>query len=315
MERDQMMAEAVKAYDVRQFDRALPTFRKLAKKNDPEALYYLGMIAYSGSTGKADPVLAFDCFRRSAMELEIRALYMCGRCYEEGAGIEQDLTKAYDYYAAGAAKGDANAALKEAECLETGKGVAKNEQKALQIYVDLAKRQNPYATFRIGIAYLEGRGVAKSPESAFSWLNKALALGSADAMNQFRLIGTKSKTDERTTADIAAIGKELFRGDRPEKAMSYLIIAANEGDGESLRLLMQGADEGRGMKQDAKAAFDFALRGANAKDPEAMLALGTKYEAGNGVASSFVLAAFWYDQAAKAGDARGTAELIGIRGY
>jgi len=315
MERDAVISEAIKAYEVRQYERALPIFRKLAKKNDPEALYYLGMITYAGSAGKPDPASAFDCFRRSAMELEVRSLYMCGRCYEDGFGVEKDLAKAYDYYAAGSAKGDPEAAVKEAECLESGKGVAKNEQKALSIYVDLSKRQNAYATYRIGMAYLEGKGVSKSPESAFSWLNKALALGSPDAMNQFRLIGTKSKTDDRTTGNVAQIGRELFAGDRPEKAIPYLQIAASEGDAAAVRLLMQAAETGRGMKQDRKAAFDFALRGATMKDPAAMLALGRKYEAGDGVRSSAVLAATWYDQAARAGSAEAADELRAIRGY
>ncbi len=315
MERDAIIIEAIKAYEVRQYERALPIFRKLAKKNDPEALYYLGMISYGEHAGKPDPAYAFDCFRRSAMELEVRSLYMCGRCYEEGRGVEQDLGKAYDYYAAGAAKGDPEAALKEAECLETGKGVAKNEQKALATYVELAKRQNPYATYRIGMAYLEGKGVAKSPESAFSWLNKALALGSPDAMNQFRLIGTKSKTDARTTQDVAQIGRELFQTDRPERAIPYLQIAGNEGDASSLLLLMKAAETGRGWKKDAKAAYDLALRAAALGDATAMLAVGRKCEAGDGVKSSAVAAASWYAQAAKAKNAEAAAELVGLRGY
>ncbi|MFA5006386.1 MAG: tetratricopeptide repeat protein [Candidatus Izemoplasmatales bacterium] len=315
MERDPILTEAIKAYEVRQYDKALSLLRRLARKNDPEALYYLGMIHYENHAGKPDPVFAFDCFRRSAMELEVRSLYMCGRCYEEGSGVEKDLAKAYEYYAAGSAKGDPEAALKEAECLETGKGIARNEQKALAIYVELSKRQNPYATYRIGMAYLEGRGVARSPESAFSWLNKALALGSADAMNQFRLIGTKSKTDARSTADIAQIGRELFRSDRPERAIPYLLIAAAENDAASVRLLQEAAESGRGMKQDAKVAFEYAQRGAAMLDPVSMLSLGRKYEAGDGVRSSALSAASWYAKAAQAGSAEAAAELVALRGY
>jgi TPR repeat protein len=240
---------------------------------------------------------------------------MCGRCYEEGTGVERDAVKAYDYYAAGSAKGDPDSALKEAECLETGNGTAKNEQKALGIYVDLSKRQNAYATYRIGMAYLEGKGVAKSPENAFSWLNRALSLGSADAMNQFRLIGTKSKTDDRSTADIATIGRELFASDRPEKGIPYLRIAANEGDAEAFMTLADAAAKGRGLPKDAKAAFDFVMKAAVMKDPAAMLALGRRYEAGDGVRSSAVQAASWYQRAADAGNAEAGVELRALRGY
>jgi len=46
-----------------------------------------------------------------------------------------------------------------------------------------------------------------------------------------------------------------------------------------------------------------------------MLALGRKFERGDGVRSSALQAAAWYARAAEAGNAEAGAELVGLRGY
>jgi TPR repeat protein len=316
MDRETMLKEAVQLYEVRHYEQALPVFRKLAKKGDNEALRHLGLMAYFGQGMKKDSALAYESFYKAAIELDVESVYMVGRCLEEGFGIGQDLEKAFQYFTAASVRGSVDGQLKEAMCYEEGIGVPKNEQKALQIYVDLAKRANhPYATFRIGMAYLNGQGVAKSPENAFSWLNKALSLGSPDAMNQFRFIGTRSKKDERTSQDIYAIGADLFGSDRPKDAIIYLQIAANEGFPEALRLLDQAYHEGRGVAKSAETSFGYAQKGATLKDSQAMFNLGKKYENGDGTPSSYTRAAEWYEASAKTGHAEAKAQLLGIRGY
>jgi len=316
MDQEALINEAVRLYEIRQYESALPTFRKYAKKGDKIALLHLGKMAFFGQGMKKDPSLAYDCFYKAAIELDIESVYMVGRCFEEGFGVEQNLEKAFEYYCASSVRGSIDGQLKEALCYEEGIGVTQNEQKALTIFVDLSKRYNhPYATFRIGKAYLDGQGVQKSPENAFSWLNKALLLGSTDAMNQFRLIGTKSKRDDRTLQDIEAIGNDLFRSDRPADAIIFLQIAVNEGSIKAILLLEEAYREGRGVSQSSKIAFDYAFKGAQANDLEAMFRLGQKYELGNGVSSSFTKAAFWYENAAKLGHENAKNRLKAIRGY
>jgi len=316
MDRENLMLEAKKNYEIRQYEPALATFRKLAKKDDVEALRYLGKMAYFGQGMKKDPILAYQSFYRAAIELDVESVYMVGRCLEEGVGVPANPEKAYEYYSAASVRGNVDAELKEAICYEEGIGVPTNKQKALEIFVDLAKKANhPYATYRIGMAYLNGFGVVKSAENAFSWLNRALALGSPDAMNQFRLIGTKSKRDDRTTTDILAIGTDLFHSDRPKDAIIFLQMAANEGAVEALRLLDEAYHDGRGVVQSATTAFEYAQKGAAAKDPESMFRLGKKYEAGDGVISSYPRAAEWYEAASSLGHSEAKNELLGIRGY
>ncbi len=68
-------------------------------------------------------------------------------------------------------------------------------------------------------------------------------------------------------------------------------------------------------RQDAKTAFDYCLKAANAQDVESMVELGRKYEMGSGVASSFVLAAEWYEKAASKGYQPAIETLRSLRGY
>ena len=315
METEERLVEAVKLYDVKQFDKALPLIKKMAKKNDPKANYYLGMMALNGLGMKKDTDLAFDSFNKSALELEPSGLYMMGLSYLNGWGVQKNDAKAFEYFQTAAERNFHEAKLKVAECYETGQGIAKNEPKALKIYAELAKNEDAFSAYRIGMAYLEGKGVTKSAESAFTWLNKALSYGSIDAMNRFRYIGTKSKTDARTTQVMYTIGEELLQSDHPKDAMIYLEIAANEGHLLAYQLLVKAYDQGLGCLPDPKKAFDYCLKAAELGDSISMFRLAEKYELGQGVDSSFVKAAKWYELSKNAGHKEALNALNSLRGY
>jgi len=315
METEERLIEAVKLYDVKQFDKALPLLKKMAKKNDPKANYYLGMMAFNGLGMKKDLDLAFESFNKSALELEPSGIHMMGICYLNGLGVQKNDAKAFEYFQTAAERNHHDALLKVAECYEIGIGVAKNEPKALKIYAELAKNEDAFSAYRIGMAYLEGKGVTKSAESAFTWLNKALSYGSIDAMNRFRFIGTKSKTDARSTQVMYTIGEELLQSDHPKDAMIYLEIAANEGHLIAYQLLVKAYDEGIGCLKDPKKAFDYCLKAAELGDALSMFRLAYKYEMGIGVDSSFIKAAKWYELSKNAGYPEASAALNSLRGY
>ncbi len=315
MENEERLSEAVKLYDVKQFDKALPLIKKLAKKNDPKANYYLGMMALNGLGMKKDIPFAYESFHKAALELDPSGIYMMGICYLNGFGVQKNDAKAFEYFQTAAERNLHEAKLKVAECYETGQGTSKNEPKALKIYAELAKNEDAFSAYRIGMAYLEGKGVTKSAESAFSWLNKALSYGSIDAMNRFRYIGTKSKTDARTTPMIYTIGEELLNSDHPKDAIIYLEIAANEGNLKAYQLLVKAYDQGIGVLRDAKKAFDYCLKASELGDAYSMFQLAEKYEQGLGVDSSFVKAATWYESSKNAGYEPARNALNTLRGY
>lgn len=315
MEISKLLSDAKKAYDIRQYPSAYPLFAKLAKKGVIEAIYYLGLMNFQGQATVKNEGEAFRLFGKAARELFPDAIAMLGRCYEEGRGTNRDLKQAYEYYVAAATQGNAEGMVRQAKFHELGLYVPKDMSKAIQLYVELAKRDNPYAMYKIGMAYFQGEGVKKSLESAYAWLNKALAKGSIDAMNHFRLLGTKSATDLRTSASILASGKDLFISEAPETAIIYFEIAAKEGERDAYRYLREAYDRGIGVTASPEKAFQMAIAGAMKEDVEQMLIVAKKYETGNGVPASFLKAADWLEKAYRQGSATAKTELLGLRGY
>ncbi|MBU1144395.1 MAG: sel1 repeat family protein [Firmicutes bacterium] len=315
MEKETQFSEALHAYEVRHFEQAFTMFSKLAKKKDLNSIYYLGLMYFSGLGAKQNSKEAFRLFSIAAIELHTEAIYMLGRCYEEASGVEENLKQAFEYYTASALQGSKDGALKVAEFYELGKGIPYNLSLALTTYVELAKKDHPYAMYKIGMAYFTGNGIKKSWESAHSWLNKALTNGSIDAMNQFRLMGSTSKTDFRETKDIMRIGIDLFESNRVNDSIIYFEIAAKEGNGLAYRYLSDAYFNGKGVKKSLETAFEYLSKAANLKDPSAMYTLGKRYETGEGTPSSFTKAAKWYEAASLLGYELAKIELKGIRGY
>lgn len=315
MDKEALRTEGIRYHDSRQFDKAYPILIKYAKKGDVEACFRIGQMAYFGQPTEHNPKLAFQMFQTAAFELHPDAMYWLGRLYEEGVGIPKDYAKAVEYYAAAGAKGQEDAIVRTAEIYNQGLLGERKRSTALELFVELAKKNHPYATYMIGMAYLNGDGVQKSAEHAFSWLNKALANGSIDAMNRFRLLGTKSKTDARSKDDIFAIGKNLFESKKGRQATVYLEIAAQEGVLESYLLLADLALEGQGPLRNPKRACELLEKAAAFDHPEAVFRLATHYEEGDGVVSSAIKAAELYEKAAKLNHPQATRELSQLRGY
>lgn len=286
---------------------------KLAKKGSTEARFRVGWMAYHGQGTDKNPKMAFSMFQEAALELHAGAMYWLGRLYEEGFGVARDYQKSVEYYSAAGAKGQDDAVVRMAEIYDQGLLGDRRRSLALELFVELAKKNHPYATYMIGMAYLNGDGVQKSAEHAFSWLNKALSLGSVDAMNRFRLLGTKSKTDARSKDDVFAIGKSLAESGKTKASAVYLEIAAMEGILEAYLLLADQA-----MKDptpNLKRTVDLLEKAASFDHPEALFRLAKHYEEGLGVASSAVKAYELYERASRLNHPSAPSELKTLRGY
>ena len=312
MDNQALLKEALQLMELRHFDQALPLLKKLAKKNQVDSLYHLGYLAFHGYAMEKNPKLAFESLQKAALELHVKAMYYLGRCYEQGFGVEQNYEKAMEYYTAAGTKGYDDAILRAAFIHDQGYLGNRKRQVALQMYVELSKKNHPYATYQIGMAYLHGDGVQKSAENAYSWLNKALSLGSVDAMNQFRVLGNKSKDDHRSKEDVFVIGKKYYEEEDYLASMVYLEIASQEGIIEAYLLLARALLK---AQKDLSKAFEYFLKAANHNHSEAMMEVAHAYEAGLGVPSSALQAAFWLEKALKEAHPRAQAELRQLRGY
>ncbi|OQX94141.1 MAG: hypothetical protein B6I17_00350 [Tenericutes bacterium 4572_104] len=308
-----ILKQAIKNYSIKNYKDAYPVFKKLAK-TQTEAAYFLGLMYFYGQYVNQDYSLAFKNFRKAWEGLYPNAIYMLGVCFEEGKGTKSDLNQAFELYQA-AAKNDSHLAmLKIAKFYEEGKVVKKSLKKAIELYVKLSKYNEPYAMYKIGSFYLEGKGLKKSMDNAYIWLNKALSFGSIEAMNYFRLMGSKSKSDARTKEELYLAAKAMLAKDEFEGAIMLLEIAAKEHHLEAIFTLSDVYLKGLGVKQSKNKAFKILLKYSELKEPKLYYKIGKFYEEGIGVPSSYIKAASFYELASKNYEPAKEA-LFEIRGY
>ncbi len=312
MANNDLLVRAKDAYLAKNFKEAFNGFKKCLK-DSAEAAYYLGLMYYYGQFVDQDDQQAFKHFKTSWEGLHEEGIYMLGKMYEEGKGTEKDLAQAFKLYQA--APSSENAKLRLANFYEHGKYVEKSLANAIKIYNELQKNDNPFAMYKIGVFYLKGDGLKQDLNNAYKWLNKALLAGSIEAMNHFRLLDTKSKTDVRTTEEIFLAGKSLVSKYQVEEAMPFLEVAAKEKHLKAVITLYEIYKEGIGVEKNFEKAYEILFKYQELKNPEIYYRLGQAYEFGEGVDSSYVKAAKFYELATKIGHDRANIALQAIRGY
>jgi len=311
---ENLLRQAIKNYNVKNYREAYNQFRKLAK-NTTEAQYYLGLMCFYGYSTNQDYNLAFKYFKQAWEGLYPNATYMLGVSCEFGRGTEKNLNRAFEYYQAAGKQESQLALLKVAKFYEEGLVVKRSLKTAIEIYVKLSKLKNAYSMYKIGTFYLEGKGLKKSMDNAYTWLNKALASGSAEAMNYFRFLGSKSKNDIRTTNEIYNIALSHINKGEYEESIQLLEIASKEKHLEAIIKYSNAFLDGEGVKQSDTLAFKTLLKYKDVNNPKLDYLIGQKYETGIGVNSSFVKAALFYDLAAKQNYQPAITALKEIRGY
>lgn len=307
------LQEAIQLFDMRQYERAHDAFKTLSKNDDPVALYYLGFLHYYGLSVKPNPKAALSYFQKSSKQANAASTHMLGVCYEEGIAVEENLKQAIEYYQAAFHQGYVDSGIRLAQIHES-KNTEADTKSALEYYVECAKKDHPTALFKIGMAYLEGKGLKKSVESAHMWLNKALDKGSVEAMNQFRLIGAKSSSDVRTREQLFLLAKELYYSGKFAESAPYFEITAKEGILEAIRYLYEMSRDGKGVPKDDQKAMNYLLRLGKAENVDALIEIAGRYERGDGVESSYLMAESFYEKALAMGSEIAKKKLIELRG-
>ncbi len=294
------------------YKEAFSIFKKLAKDSS-EAAYYLGLMYYHGYYVEVDDNLAFNYFRSAWEGLFEEGIFMLGRMYEEGRGTVKNYEQAFKLYQAAA--NSQNAKLRLANFYEYGKYVEKSIPNAIKIYNELQKLDNAFSMYKIGTFYFSGNGLKKDLNNAYKWLNKALLVGSVEAMNHFRIIGTKSKTDSRSTEEVYETGNSLVKKMQVEQALPYLEAAAVEGNLNAIVRMYEIFKEGIFLDKDLKRAYEILEKYKDLKYPRLYYLLGRANELGEGVDSSYAKAAKFYELGANLNDETCKLALLEIRGY
>jgi TPR repeat protein len=106
-------------------------------------------------------------------------------------------------------------------------------------------------------------------------------------------------------------GEKLYEDKKYEEAKAFLIKAASLGNSKAQNLLGLIYEEGHGIKgfhsttETYKQAMQWYLKAAEQKNTSALINIGSLYFKGLGVTKDNEKACYWYEEAAKLGDASG----------
>ena len=148
-------------YYLKDFDNALGWFRNAAEKDDPEAIYRLGLM------------------------------------HENGEGVEKNDSVAFKYFKTAAEKDHEDAWINLGIDYLLGRGTATDYKQANYWLGKAAQAGKPAAQAILGDIYCNGWGVAPDYNTAASWYEKAIQGGSAEAKEKLANLRSREKAREK----------------------------------------------------------------------------------------------------------------------
>ncbi|WP_163556316.1 tetratricopeptide repeat protein [Helicobacter suis] len=126
---------ALKAYQNKNYQKALKRFKKAADAGSAKAYYFLGLMYENGWGVAKDDQQALEYYKEAVKGHEnVEAYSRLGFMYANGKGVTKDYKKALEYLKKAASMGDAEAYAGLGEMYKRGEGVRKNLQKARAYY-------------------------------------------------------------------------------------------------------------------------------------------------------------------------------------
>lgn len=166
--------------------------------------------------------------------------------------------------------------------LANAKYDSKNYGEAMNLYWQI-KDESSEASKKIGLMYLNGYGVKQDVQQGISW------------------IGNSASPE-----DMVFIAKLYESGDKVEKdfekAASWYLSAAKQGDVEGMVKTAEFYDLGKGWAKDKMEAFDWYLKAANRGNALAQYHVGIMYNNGSGTVKDAQKAKNWIKKAADNGN-------------
>ena len=102
-----LLEQAQSAFEVGDYETAVPLLQEAAEKGDATAQNWLGTCYSAGIVVEQDNEQAAMCYRLAADQGNIPAIYNLASCYLNGDGVEQDAQKAEELLRTCADQGDA----------------------------------------------------------------------------------------------------------------------------------------------------------------------------------------------------------------
>lgn len=305
---------------------AIEYFNKAIELEYTDALYELGEVYENEYYGLKDYDKAVELFARLAKTGDPRGDFKLGLFYELGdGGMPQDSVKAIEFYQRSADAGYNMAKIYLADFYKMGRYLPLDEKKAFELYKETAESGSVEGYYFTGKCYLMGTGVEKDTTMALSYLRPAAeeGLGKACAyMGNFYLHGNyveknvdsalyyyhKGSKDDDTTCDYH-MGLWLAANQNYKAALDYFLSAGKNGHGEAIVELAKQLQRGQGTGQDLGEAYRLLRVATTYGSTSAYVELGVAEVNGYGCTPDYALAKAHFDTAAMAGNSTGCYDL------
>jgi hypothetical protein len=131
------LEDGLKAYEAKDYEKAIAAWRPLADKGVAAAQYRLGVMYAEGKGVPANDAEAALWFERAAKQGDAAAQYDLGASYVEGTGVRKDPTAAAEWFRRAADQGYPLALLNLGLMYAAGNGVPQDNVEAMK-WIDLA---------------------------------------------------------------------------------------------------------------------------------------------------------------------------------
>jgi TPR repeat protein len=137
------VARGVEAFKAGNYRQAQEQFKPEARKGDPEASYWLGVMFENGAGTKKDIDTALTWYRKSAEAGQVKAMLKLGELYMQGTDVLHDFDEARKWLEPAAREGDVDAMRDMGTLYAHGWGVKQNAIRAYIWFDYAASRGDP----------------------------------------------------------------------------------------------------------------------------------------------------------------------------
>lgn len=164
--------EGMEAFEEKDYESALVTFRPAAERGNRQAQFYLGKMYEEGKGVPKNIATAVQWYQKSATQGRDAAQYHLGELYAQGLGVAKDTRQAEKWLLRAANQGSLYTAYGLAEIYAQGKLLPQNYRKAEKWLDRYGELGGPEVWYRVAESYgADGNdNMLKNPEKAEKWL-------------------------------------------------------------------------------------------------------------------------------------------------
>ncbi len=164
------LGDGLRAFEAGDYQRALALWKPLAEKNDPDALYNIGLLYMKGLGVKQDYRAAKQWFKQAAKYGSVDAAYNLGVMYKQRRFGYPSSKDALYWWRQAAERGHPESMFNLGVMLAYGNGTKKDVPAALELWQKAAAKGNRNAIETLIKVYEQGLlGITPDPQRAQYW--------------------------------------------------------------------------------------------------------------------------------------------------